>query len=163
MKRILVTGDRDWQDRDFIFRVLSDLPRRLATIGSEITIVHGAASGADEMSDWAAKELGFGFEPHPAQWWGEKGGRRFFNKGAGPNRNIEMLETSPELVLAFHNDLSTSKGTKHCVTAALMRNYPVWWYHFGDSAYAETHLETPEKCSFSEASKYLESVLKSMR
>lgn len=54
----------------------------------------------------------------PAEW--EK-----FGKAAGPIRNIEMLNENPDLVLAFHNDLSKSKGTAHTVKTAQKRGLKV--------------------------------------
>jgi hypothetical protein len=35
-------------------------------------------------------------------------------KAAGPIRNRKMLDLKPDLVLAFHADLTNSKGTKDC-------------------------------------------------
>lgn len=111
--RVLVCGDRNWINRDLIYRDLFDLPR------GEITIIHGAARGADSIAGEVAKELGYKVEAYPADW--EKHGR-----AAGPIRNKKMLEEGkPNLVLAFHNDLESSKGTKHMVKIAREAKVPV--------------------------------------
>ena len=36
-----------------------------------------------------------------------------------------MLNTCPDLLIAFHNDLSSSKGTKHIVNEARKRGIEV--------------------------------------
>lgn len=41
--------------------------------------------------------------------------------GAGPLRNRQMLDEVPDLVLAFHAEMQSSKGTKDCVLEANRR------------------------------------------
>lgn len=58
----------------------------------------------------------------PALW--DKHGR-----AAGPIRNTQMLdEGRPDLVLAFHRDLSESKGTRNMVEQSVKANLPVIHY-----------------------------------
>ncbi len=99
--RILVCGDRRWEDRETIEKVLGEyLPS---------TVVHGACRGADTIAGEVARELGCHVVSYPAKW-------TEFGKGAGPIRNQKMLEeTTPDLVLAFHEDLGRSKGTLHMI------------------------------------------------
>ena len=104
--KILCCGDRNWTDRQLIYKVLSQY------IDEKPTIIEGGASGADELSREVAKELGLNFIEVPAEW--DKHGR-----SAGPMRNREMLEYKPDLVIAFHDDLSKSKGTKNMVGLAM--------------------------------------------
>ena len=79
---------------------------------------HGAARGADSIADeW--KHLGVDVRPYPADW-------TRFRKSAGPIRNRQMLDDQPDLVVAFHDDLAASKGTKDCVEEAARRGIPVW-------------------------------------
>jgi len=48
----------------------------------------------------------------PADW-------KSYGKGAGPIRNQLMLdEGKPDLVLAFHNDISSSRGTADMIRRA---------------------------------------------
>ena len=102
--RVLVCGSRNYGNYTRILKQLSDLP-------SETTVIHGACSGADALAACAAESLGFEVEPFLADW-----GK--YGKAAGPIRNSEMLATMPDLVLAFHGDLSKSKGTKDTVFKA---------------------------------------------
>lgn len=122
--RIQITGDRDWKDPDIILSVLSKFSR----IPGPHVVVEGEAEGADKQSAWAARELGFEVEPHPARWHrtDPKTGKEYFFKGAGPERNIEMLEAQhPDIVLAFHNSILRSKGTRHMVISSIQRGLRV--------------------------------------
>lgn len=65
-------------------------------------------SGADMLADEVAWALGLRTEPHPADW---RLGRK-----AGLRRNIEMLETGVDMVLAFHDGVSP--GTAHTLREA---------------------------------------------
>lgn len=58
---------------------------------------------------------------HPADW-------NKYGKVAGPIRNSEMLKLHPDidLVLAFHDDLSESKGTRDMVHKAQKAGIEVW-------------------------------------
>jgi hypothetical protein len=62
--------------------------------------------------------LGLRVEEYPAQW-------HRYGQAAGPIRNQEMLKTGIHLVLAFHPNLSESKGTKDMVTRAASAGVPV--------------------------------------
>jgi hypothetical protein len=103
-QRVLVCGDRNWTNAGVIRARLQRLP-------SPVVIVHGAARGADSMAGEIAQQLGFGVEDHPAKW-------KLYGRGAGPLRNQAMLDSGVDLVLAFHNDLSRSKGTADMVRRA---------------------------------------------
>lgn len=118
--RIQITGDRDWKDYDIVLKTLASFGP-----GPHV-VVEGEAEGADKISAWAARELGHEVEPHPARWYriDPKTGKEYFFKGAGPERNIEMLETKrPDIVLAFHNNILRSKGTRHMVTSSIQRGF----------------------------------------
>jgi hypothetical protein len=90
----------------------------MALFPKDTVIVHGACRGADMIADTVAKALGLETEPHPADW--ERYGR-----AAGPIRNDRMLGTGVEMVIAFHNDLQESKGTKNMVMLARNAHVPV--------------------------------------
>lgn len=100
--RVVVCGDRDWQDEEAIRQRLGELP-------SGTVIIHGVARGADQLAGRVAQQLGFEVLEFPADW-------RVFGKAAGPIRNRKMLEEGkPDLVIAFHPDLPVSKGTRNMV------------------------------------------------
>lgn len=58
---------------------------------------------------------------HPADW-------QKYNKAAGPVRNGEMLKLHPDinLVLAFHDDIDSSRGTADMVARAQKADIEVW-------------------------------------
>ncbi len=102
--RVLVCGDREWTDKDLIKLVLS-------TVHGPVTVIHGGCRGADEIAGNAAFNMGFKVEQYDANW-------KKYGRAAGPIRNQVMLDASIDLVLAFHPDLSKSKGTKDMVARA---------------------------------------------
>lgn len=87
-------------------------------------ILHGACRGADLLAARMALamnetgEKAFIVRPFQANW-------RKYGKAAGPIRNRKMLDEKPDLVIAFHADLSRSRGTKDCVEEALRRGLKV--------------------------------------
>ncbi len=105
--KVVVCGGRGWSDRKAIFKRLFDLP-------SDSIVVEGGCHGADTMVREVALDLGLEVVTFWAAW-------KKYGKSAGHRRNIKMLNTGPGLVIAFHNDLSQSKGTKHTVTEARKR------------------------------------------
>jgi hypothetical protein len=87
--RVLVTGSRDWTDREAIARWLAPYLRP----GN--VLVHGhCPTGADAIADdiWQAAGLGVP-ERHPADW--NQG------RGAGPRRNMEMVRLGADVCGAF--------------------------------------------------------------
>lgn len=105
--KVLVCGDRNWTDFDTVMKRLSILPK-------DSIIIQGGCRGADRMSLLACNKLGLKCMEVKADW--EKHGR-----SAGPIRNRVMLDMNPELVIAFHDDLMSSKGTRDTVTEAMKR------------------------------------------
>jgi hypothetical protein len=115
--RVLVTGDRDWTDYALIKAALAKLP-------PGTLVIEGGAPGADRLARQAAEQLGLRVIEVRAEW--EK-----YGPSAGPRRNRAMLDYAPELVLAFHDDLENSKGTKDMVTQAQRRDIEVLLYKHG--------------------------------
>ncbi|HEX5370053.1 MAG TPA: SLOG family protein [Dehalococcoidia bacterium] len=107
--RVLVCGSRSYTSKATIGLRLAELPA-----GSEI--IHGDARGADTIADGFAREFGLNVTRYPANW--ARHGHR-----AGLIRNIEMLDTKPDLVLAFWDGVS--RGTRHTITEAENRGIPV--------------------------------------
>lgn len=112
MIKLLVSGDRWWDDYGAIEDALSFMPDRA------VTLIHGCAQGADTLAHAVAQRRGWIIDQYPADW--DKHG-----KAAGPIRNRLMLDQCPDLVVAFHHDIVSSKGTKDCVTEAKKRGTPV--------------------------------------
>lgn len=111
--RVLVTGDRNWSDA----RGLSDT---LDAIDLSIDyLMSGGCRGADTAAAAWAEAKGIEHLEFLANW--DRDGR-----SAGPRRNRVMLDRKPDVVLAFHDHLETSKGTGDCVTEARWRGIPVW-------------------------------------
>lgn len=82
-------------------------------------IIEGEAAGADSIARDVAESLGIPVEKYPANWTAH-------GLAAGPIRNRQMLtEGKPDAVLAFHDDIEASKGTKDMVQAAMLADLPV--------------------------------------
>lgn len=134
--RVLVCGSRSYNDTAQLTAVLQGIYEMeaigwLTTHASHLTIVQGGARGADLMAyQWATTpgphpadkpgrdDMGVFTETYPADWnhWG---------KSAGYRRNIQMLDSGVDLVVAFL-DREMTKGTGHTVTEAKRRGLPVW-------------------------------------
>lgn len=103
---VLICGDRHWKDGWLI-------QQTLAALGPVGVVVHGGCWGADRLGGWAARRLGIPVEVYPAEWDRE-------GKAAGPHRNERMLaQGHPDLVLAFHDDLQNSRGTRDMLVRAV--------------------------------------------
>ena len=95
--RVLVTGGRDFCDRMFLFDALAKLhSERVIT-----AIIHGGASGADQLAGEWAKSVGIQVEVFPADW-------KKHGKAAGPIRNAAMLKATPDIVVAFPGGRGTA-------------------------------------------------------
>lgn len=90
--RILITGSRSWDDIEYIRATFAQLAKE---IRNDITLVSGACpTGADRLGEIVAAELGWDIERYPANW-------NQHGRSAGFIRNTEMVETNPDLVVAF--------------------------------------------------------------
>ena len=109
---VLCCGDRNWTDTAAIAAEFARRP--------EITtVVHGACRGADRLCAEAAEAARCVVVAEPADW-------TRYGRAAGPMRNQRMLDLYPiDLVLAFHADLGSSKGTADMVARARRRGVPV--------------------------------------
>lgn len=116
---VLVTGDRNWGSFVIIEDALNEIDEKHLDDGEEINLYHGAARGADMIAAEHAKELGWTVHPFLADW-------SKYGKAAGPIRNRELLAAaSPDVVLAFHDNLPASKGTKNMVNMAVKEGVKV--------------------------------------
>ncbi len=108
--RVLICGSRNWTNKRRIGRYLDTLVDDEGYEPANITIIHGACKGADYHAGMEAKGRGMHVIEFPAKW-------SDFGLSAGPKRNQQMLdEGKPHRVVAFHEDIKSSKGTKDMVT-----------------------------------------------
>ncbi|MGW2520535.1 DUF2493 domain-containing protein [Streptomyces sp. NPDC001617] len=113
--RILITGSRDWEDQDAVYKALAEVVRVLP-VNQEVIVVHGACpTGADHMAHEWARGFGALIEAHPANW--VKHGRQ-----AGPLRNAAMVTAGADICLAFIRN--GSRGASHTARLAEAANIP---------------------------------------
>lgn len=97
--RVLVTGSRDWDDVHKVKMALEPYQGG--------TLVTGACpTGADAIAERHWRGV---IERHPAQWG-------VYGRYAGPKRNREMVESKPDVVLAFSRN--QSRGTEGTIQMA---------------------------------------------
>ena len=106
MSVICVTGDRNWKHEDVVHQALSFINEQIPIK----RIIHGGAKGADTAAGTWASSNNIECKVFSANW-------ARYKKGAGPIRNSEMVkhlkdEKSQIMVIAFHDNLNESKGTK---------------------------------------------------
>lgn len=118
MKRILITGSREWIGQGVIDRTLD---RAWAYLGGdpETVLVSGACPrGADAMCERWASLRGIAIERHPADWNGPAG------RGAGFARNAEMVNAGADLCVAFI--VNRSRGATHTANLAEEAGIETW-------------------------------------
>lgn len=105
MKKVIVTGGRDYQDAARVNEILTELAPDI--------IIEGGATGADRLARVWALRNGIQVKTFNADW--TKHG-----KLAGRIRNREMLFAHRDaIVVAFPGN----SGTEHCVaTAAIFKH-----------------------------------------
>ena len=114
MRRIIVCGSRRWNDRATIETKLYDLALRY---GSDLTIVHGGAKGADRIAEQEAQKAGLLIERHDPEY------HRYGPKKAPLVRNERMAALGADLCVAFWDGRST--GTAHMMRCAGLQDIPV--------------------------------------
>ena len=100
--RILVTGSRSWTDRYIIrralLRVVRDRDPQL------VTVVVGAARGADTLADQIARGYGWSVEQHPAGGFVQHGRERW------RVRNQHMVDLGADTCLVFADRWDSGSG-----------------------------------------------------
>lgn len=113
--RLLIFGDREWEDEISIFVKLKGLKEKHGIF----TVITGGCRGTDKMADHAAEVLGLDRITFPANWTGRC-------NSAGPYRNRKMFnEAKPNKAWAFHENISKSKGTKDMMEYCEQNNLKV--------------------------------------
>lgn len=135
--RILVTGSRDWADRNVIGEALitaRDTWWWRSPGPVKMRLVDGACpTGADAIAHELAKGWGWETERYPADWTS-------LGKRAGPLRNEHMVNLGADLVLAFFKpcskvdcrggpELHWSHGTVHCANLAHDAGLTTWRFY----------------------------------
>lgn len=119
MRRILVTGSRDFSDVGLMRRGLNTA---VLFVGGgfpeNMVLVHG---GCPTGADWMASDMWVSrngvVEMHAANWDTE-------GKAAGPIRNQRMVEAGADVCLAF--PVGASRGTAHCMKTAMKAGIPTF-------------------------------------
>lgn len=114
-RRVLVTGSREWTDSLAVAEAIDE------HMQPGDVLVHGCChKGADRIADsyWGFA-LGQEVERWPADW-------DEYGKAAGHIRNQKMVDSAPDLCLAFIRN--ESKGATGCAGRARMAGIPVVVY-----------------------------------
>lgn len=122
MFKVIVAGSRTFNDYGLLKRKLDFALRNKADEG--ITIVSGAARGADKLGERYAKELGYEIDSYPAKW-------DEYGKSAGYIRNKEMAQNADAL-MAFWD--GKSRGTKHMIDLANRYGLKVIVINYGEAS-----------------------------
>lgn len=110
--RLLICGDNNYTDYKRVLGFLKECQRKY----NDLIVIEGGAKGADRLAKRAAKELGIPVEEFPANWLG-------LGRVSGPTRNQKMIEEGkPDQIIAFHDDIESSKGTKDMINRAKKNN-----------------------------------------
>jgi hypothetical protein len=109
---IIISGDREFECVEIVHQAIIDVLNEKSLHPSDVKLGHGDCRGADTIADLLAQELGIGeivkypYPPNTGLW-------------GGPQRNEKMVrELKPDVVIAFHDNLMSSKGTKNLVKNA---------------------------------------------
>jgi hypothetical protein len=148
--RIMVTGSRKWTDGQAIRMAL--LPYFL--LGEDITLVTGGAEGADTLAEEMAKgvihqlvlQMGGTMRVtvekfRPRYIKGDMAGNKF----APLQRNLDMLDTKPDVVLAFKLGYGTNGGTQFTIANAQRRGIPVVIYNLPEPEEAHDESHAPDE------------------
>lgn len=110
--RVLVCGGRDFTDHVAFNRAMMTYIVLLPEW--DITIIHGAARGADTLAGLFGRMFGLKVEAYPADWDAH-------GKAAGPIRNQKMLdEGNPDFVLAFPGGPGTADMVRRARKAKIL-------------------------------------------
>lgn len=119
--RIVVTGDRNWNDTNIIEQAFG-----IFISGKNVEIIHGNCIGCDLLAKEVALKSNYRVRDFPADWAN-------YGRSAGPIRNKQMLAEKPNFVLAFHDNIGESKGTKDCINQAKKLKITVYLFNSAGS------------------------------
>ena len=116
--KVVVTGSRNFGDREVVERALSTLPK------GSIVVHGGCPTGADSIADTVARNLGLTVRVYKADW-------NLHGRKAGPFRNrfmvhAENVDGEPvDACLAFSSDSAPTRGTADCLRVVRAEGIPV--------------------------------------
>jgi hypothetical protein len=108
--KVIVCGGRNYKDANHVFLSLDAIHAETPVA----VVVHGGATGADELAGLWAVSRKVPEQRFPADW-------NKYGNAAGPIRNREMLKQQPDLVVAFPG----GRWTADMVRIALRANVRV--------------------------------------
>lgn len=115
--RVLICGDRGWCN-DRISAQFATMRAYIYSLPLGTIVIEGEAKGADQLARNLALDRGLEVVRFPADW-------KQYGRAAGPIRNKQMLvEGKPDLVVAFHDNIEASKGTKNMLKQAQKAGIP---------------------------------------
>lgn len=133
--KIMVTGSREFTDYEMMKDAMAFAVGQ-AEPGEQITLLSGAADGADKMAEKIAANYGCEIHRYPADWenhdsecptWHAEHSPRYCRR-AGYRRNAAMIAEGPDLVLGFFREGATNRGTSMTVKLARAAGITVWTY-----------------------------------
>jgi len=89
-----------------------------------IKCIFGDCSGVDSDALEICKKLNIMYEIYKPEW-------SKYGKSAGPKRNkkmVDVLDKNKDVILAFHRDISSSKGTLNTINLAKNKGVKVILY-----------------------------------
>jgi hypothetical protein len=113
IENIVVIGSRDWNNAYLIKTVFDSLS--WATSPNTF-VLDGGAAGADTLCRSYAGIKGLKTQTIPAEW-------RKYGKRAGYIRNKTLIDSSPDIVLAFRRNMSA--GTTMTIKLAMEAHIPI--------------------------------------
>jgi hypothetical protein len=133
VRRVLVTGSRDLDQKGIVYEALWHQARVAGGLNN-LTVIHGAANGADSIaSEWCKDWPEVTEEKVPADWTRDCGQGCFhkprYRNGqrycpvAGNLRNQEMVDRGADVCLAFPR--GEARGTNDCIRRAKKAGIPV--------------------------------------
>lgn len=113
---ILICGSRDYTDIEAVDRFVQD-----HLDGGDL-IIHGGASGADQLASVVARQYGIHCAVVSALW-------QLHGMAAGPRRNRAMLAALPDAVVGFPTDpTNISRGTLDMLTSAHASGFDTYYW-----------------------------------
>lgn len=126
--RILVTASRSWSS----WSVMREALEKVHATHPDATLVHGDCPRGDRDAAGIWRGLGGNTEAWPAKWTEHAPDcplthmKELVCKHAGFRRNIAMVESGPDMVIAFIRNKSS--GATHCAGLAEDAGIPVVRY-----------------------------------
>ena len=114
MKRILIGGGRNFNDYEYLEKSVDEFISETFPDEKEITIISGAARGADRLGEAYSLARKYNLERYPADW--DK-----YGKSAGFRRNEDMVKIADAAIMFWDG---SSHGTKHAIEISREKGIP---------------------------------------